>query len=111
MVETWEYRESDIDLKLCRKNNIAVLGTNEEDPRINITGYLGPLALKIIYEMNLNFSPHNVLIIDNGKFGKHISLALNNRDINAKVVMEKKLNGKILSDKLKHTDLLIICSY
>lgn len=111
MCETWEHRPSDVDLQACRMKNIAVLGTNEEDPRIKITDYLGLLALKKMFEMNLSILSDNVLIIDNGRFGKYISHTLNNLDINTEVVTDQELSGEILKDKLKHIDILILCSY
>src|SRR3954451_5381304 len=45
MYESWEYREADLDLEACRARGIAVAGTNERHPAVDVFSYLGEMAL------------------------------------------------------------------
>ncbi|HDY68923.1 MAG TPA: hypothetical protein ENH85_14170 [Candidatus Scalindua sp.] len=63
MWETWEYRESDFDLKYCKKRDILVLGTNERHPACDMSSYIGWLSLKLIFE--LGFDGGHVLVLGN----------------------------------------------
>jgi hypothetical protein len=53
MWETWEARESDVDLAACREKGILVLGTRESEPPCDMKGYAAPLAIKMLLELGL----------------------------------------------------------
>ena len=61
MWETWELRESDFDINLCKEKQILVLGTEEHEEPNDMTMYNGWIGLKILFE--LGFDGGDVLII------------------------------------------------
>ncbi len=69
MWETWEFRESELDLEYCKKNNIPVLGTSETYPNLDIFRYVSLLAIKLLFEVNIEISRTNILLIGSSPFG------------------------------------------
>ena len=69
MFETWEYRESDLDLAACRERNILVLGTNEKIEGLEIFGYIGNLAMKLAFELDIEVFKSKVAVVGGGYFG------------------------------------------
>ena len=53
MWETWEFRESDIDILSCQKKNIPVIGTNEYYPPTDMTLTIGLFGVKILFDMKV----------------------------------------------------------
>ena len=72
MKETWEFRESDIDLYECNKKGIPVLGTNENHPNLRIFDYLGHLCAKKLFELDIEIFKSNICVIGGGDFGLNI---------------------------------------
>ncbi|MBT5073845.1 MAG: hypothetical protein HOH18_01300 [Kordiimonadaceae bacterium] len=70
MWEPWEFREEDLDLELCDKHSIPVLGTNETNPRLEIFRYVGLLALKLLFELNIEVFRSKILIVGGNPFAK-----------------------------------------
>lgn len=68
MFETWEYRSEDVDLAECRRLNIPLLGTNEHHPNLRIFGYIGPVALKILFRLGIEVFRSSVVVIGSGEF-------------------------------------------
>jgi hypothetical protein len=50
MYESWEYREQDVDRAACRSRGIAVAGTNERHPAVDVFSFLGPMAVKQLHD-------------------------------------------------------------
>jgi hypothetical protein len=63
MWETWEFRDSDLDLDACRRRGILVLGTDERRPPCDMTGYSAVLALKVLFELGLEGFGTRVLLL------------------------------------------------
>ena len=72
MWETWEYRREDLDLDECRRLGICVLGTNEHHPDLQIFEYIGPLALKLLFEAGIEVFRSTLLVIGSGEFADHV---------------------------------------
>jgi len=72
MYELWEYRHSDVDIKMCLKKGINVVGTNERHPRLGIFGYLGFLAVKKMFERGLEVFGNRVYLISDNDFAGYI---------------------------------------
>ena len=53
MYESWEYRKSDVDVKACRSRGIAVAGTNERHPSIDVFSFLGQMAIMLLHEAGI----------------------------------------------------------
>jgi len=68
MWETWEYREQDLDLPLCRERGIPVLGTNEHHPKLDTFGYVGQVALKLLHELDVEIFGSCIVVVGEGEF-------------------------------------------
>ncbi len=69
MFETWELREEDVDLSACRRLGIPVLGTNESVPELATMSYLGPVAMRLLFECGIEVVRCRLVIIGGGAFG------------------------------------------
>jgi len=70
MWETWEFRSQDLDLGLCRSLGIPVLGTDEHHPDLKIFSYIGHVALKLLYELEIEIFKSKVVIVGSGEFAE-----------------------------------------
>ena len=70
MWETWEFREADLDLAECRRVGIMVMGTNEREVGLDLFTYVGYLALKLAFELEIEIYGSKVLIVGSGGFGE-----------------------------------------
>jgi hypothetical protein len=68
MWEAWEYRPEDIDLNESRRLGIPVLGTNEHHPDLQVFKYVGMLAVKLLFELEIEVYRSNIVIIGSGEF-------------------------------------------
>jgi hypothetical protein len=100
MWETWEYRSEDIDLTECFRLGIPVLGTNEHHPLLETQRYIGPLALKLLFELDIEVYQSNILVVGSGDFGKYTLQSLKNAK--ATVHQIQAVDGETLStDEVK----------
>jgi len=67
MWEPWEYRESDLDLSLCWKNKICVLGINEDNEIMNIMKYNGDMISTLIKRNNIELKNKKVILAAENK--------------------------------------------
>ena len=70
MWETSEFRKEDLDLAECRKRSIPVMGTNELLDTLDTFGYIGPLAMKLTFEMDIEVYRARVVVVGGGHFGR-----------------------------------------
>ena len=76
MWETWEFREQDMDLGACRRLGIPILGTNEDHPELGTTSFLGPVAIRLLFELEVEVLRSRVVVVGGGKFAISIRAAL-----------------------------------
>lgn len=76
MWETWEFRPQDLDIGACRRLGIPVLGTNEDHPDLGTMNYLGPVAIKLMFELEVEVLRSRVVIVGGGKFAAPIRAAM-----------------------------------
>lgn len=76
MWETWEFRQQDLDLAQCRLRGIPVLGTDERHPDLQIFGYLGPVAMRLLHQLDIEVFRSSVAVIGGGKFAEAVQQAL-----------------------------------
>jgi hypothetical protein len=67
MWETWEFRESDLDLEACRQNDILVLGTDESKPPLSMYSCGFYLAMKLLFELGLEGYKTKTLLLGGGR--------------------------------------------
>ena len=70
MWETWEFRETDLDLAECRRMGIMVLGTNEREVGLDFFTYVGYLAVKLAFELEIEIYRSKVVVVGSGPFGE-----------------------------------------
>ncbi|RKU06098.1 hypothetical protein C6502_21675 [Candidatus Poribacteria bacterium] len=70
MWETWEFREADLDLAECRRVGIMVLGTNEREAGLDLFTYVGYLAIKLAFELEIEIYRSKVVVVGSGPFGE-----------------------------------------
>ena len=97
MFETWEYRRKDIDATECRQKGIAVLGTNERVPELDIFGYIGQLAMKLAFELDIEVNKSTVIVVGGGDFGENTANTFVNAG--AQVVRFKMTEGDTPSNE------------
>jgi hypothetical protein len=66
MWETWEFRDADLDLAACHEHGILVLGTDESAGSLDLYGYSGFLALKLLFELGLEGHKTRAVLLGTG---------------------------------------------
>lgn len=80
MWETWEFRPEDIDLDTCRQLKLPVLGTNEHHESLQIFGYIGHLALKCLYHLEIEVFRSTIVVLGSGEFADIVIDTLRSAD-------------------------------
>lgn len=106
MWETWEYRDEDLDLKECRRLDIPVLGTNEHHPGLETFRYIGQLAIKLLFKLDVEIFRSKIVVIGGGEFGSYAVQSL--RNSGASVVQIRSDKGESLQLPIKQ-ELLSKC--
>lgn len=122
MYEPWEFRESDLNLKLLHEHNIKVYGTNEHDKRLQTMDYIGLTVLYHLLNYKItHFSNCKILLLGNYEFTEPIerilisnnysTLTINNYNdsidptiFDVIVVAENKNNQSIIGNKFSYID-------
>lgn len=63
MWETWEFRESQLDLAACRARGVLVLGTDEGKPPLRMYEYGGFFGMKLLFELGLEGHKTSVIVL------------------------------------------------
>ncbi|HKB04859.1 MAG TPA: hypothetical protein VKD90_21730 [Gemmataceae bacterium] len=72
MYESWEYRAADVDLAACRRRGIAVAGTNERHPAVDVFSFLGVMAVRLLHEAGVAVYRSRVLVLCDNPFRSFI---------------------------------------
>jgi len=125
MWEPWEYRKSDIDLFLCRKKQIGVLGVNEDNEIMNIMKYNGELIYNLIKRNNIKLKNKKVILVAENKSAFYMIKPIKSlgasffcvsktmsKELSQKgaTVIGNDLNDSQIEPYLKNCDLIIINS-
>lgn len=110
MFETWEFRDSDINMNTCKVNNIPVLGTKETDSRLKIFNYVGVSVLKLLLENGIEVFKSHILLISSGEYLDSVKKVLENNGAVIKVYNPynkyDSLDG--FKDLLEHCDAVVV---
>lgn len=109
MCEAWEYRPGDVDLEACRAKGILVIGTNEDYPGLDVFAYSGWLALKMLFQAQIEVHKSKVVVFSGDKFGQVIQGRL--RRCGASVDLVGDLQDANNRAKLIGADALIVADY
>ena len=90
MYEAWELRPEDLDLVACRRRGIAVAGTNERHPAVNVFSYLGIMAVKLLLDAGVSVYGCSILLLCDNPFLPFVESGL--AAAGAKVETQKDLS-------------------
>lgn len=76
MYEAWELRPSDIDVEACRRRGIALAGTNERHPAVDLFSFLGPMAVKQLMDAGVAVYASRILLLCDNLFSPFIERGL-----------------------------------
>lgn len=76
MYETWELRPDDVDVGACRRRGIALAGTNERHPAVDVFSFLGPMAVKQLMDAGVAVYAGNILLLCDNLFAPFIERGL-----------------------------------
>ena len=114
MWETWEFREADLDLAECRRVGIMVLGTNEREAELDLFTYVGYLAVKLAFELEIEIYRSKVVVVGSGSFGESCIKAFNKLDANIEYIdlsAGASLETESAKSTLRDTDLIVLVEH
>jgi hypothetical protein len=106
MCESWEFRPGDVDLDACRRKGIAVVGTNEDFPGLEVFAYSGVLTMRMLFEAGVEVYKSGIVIVSSDKFGRVIRDRLSQSGAN--VVLVNNLKGPDAHSALKDADAIVV---
>jgi hypothetical protein len=95
MYEAWELRPGDVDLVSCRRRGVRVAGTNERHPGVGVFPYLGPMAVKLLFDAGIAVRGCRLLVLCDNPFREHIRRGLT--VAGARVVVSERLSDAHLA--------------
>ncbi|HET7015826.1 MAG TPA: hypothetical protein VFI65_18035 [Streptosporangiaceae bacterium] len=95
MYESWEFRDSDLDLAACRLRGIPVAGTNETHPAVDVFAFLGPMAVKQLHDAGIAVYGSRIAVLCDNPFEPFIVSYL--QAAGARAAAEAKLTSEFLS--------------
>ena len=114
MWETWEFREADLDLAECRRKGIMVLGTNEREVGLDLFTYIGYLAVKLAFELEIEIYGSKVVVVGSGLFGKSSVKAFDKLEAHTKYIdlsAEVSLGTESAKSTLRNADLVVLVEH
>jgi hypothetical protein len=86
MYEAWEFRPADVDLDACRRRGIPVGGTNERHPAVDVFGFLGLMAVKLLTDAGVSAYRGRILLLCDNPFLPFIERGLRSAGAAVRVV-------------------------
>ncbi len=114
MWETWEFREADIDLSECRRAGITVLGTNEREATLDLFTYVGYLAVKLAFELEIEIYRSKIVVVGSGIFGNSSVKAFDKLDADIKYIdlsVGESLGSESAKAAFRDTDLVVLVEH
>jgi hypothetical protein len=85
MYEAWEFRPGDVDLEACAARGIRVGATNERHPDVDVFSFLGPMAIKLLFDAEVAVYRSSVLLLCDNPFGPFMTRGLRRAGANLDV--------------------------
>ena len=114
MWETWEFREADLDLSECRRVGITVLGTNEREAGLDLFSYIGYLAVKLAFELEIEIYRSKVVVVGSGPFGESSVKVFDKLDAHIKYIdlsTGDSLESQSAKSTLRDADLVVLVEH
>lgn len=94
MWETWEFRESDMDLTSAIENDILVLGTDESHPNLKMYPIGGILGISILLQLGLEVYKSKVILFGNAILGDAVAEAYDKNGVEYIWFVEHKTDDR-----------------
>ena len=114
MWETWEFREADLDFAECRRKGIMVLGTNEREVGLDLFTYVGYLAVKLAFELEIEIYGSKVVVVGSGPFGESCVKVFDKLEADIKYIdlsTDASLETKSAKSMLRDADLVVLVEH
>ena len=114
MWETWEFREADLDLSECRRVGIMVLGTNEREAGLDLFTYVGYLAVKLAFELEIEIYRSKVVVVGSGPFGESCVKAFDKLEADIGYIdlsADNSLGTESAKSTLRSADLVVLVEH
>ena len=114
MWETWEFREADLDLAECRRVGIMVLGTNEREAGLDFFTYVGYLAVKLAFELEIEIYRSKVVVVGSGPFGESCVKAFDKLEADIGYIdlsADNSLGTESAKSTLRGADLVVLVEH
>jgi len=72
MYEAWELREADIDVAACAAQGIAVAGTHERHPAVDVFSFLGRVAERLLADAGIGLHGCRIVVLCDNPLRDHI---------------------------------------
>lgn len=110
MFESWEFRNSDLDVDACKKCNIPILGTRETHSDLQIFSYVGMSVIKLLLENNIEVFKSHILLISSGEYLKAIKNVLTYNGAEVKIYNPYSSHGltKDIEEFLENCDAVVV---
>ncbi len=105
MCESWEFREGDLDFDACRSHGIAVYGTNEDFPGLDVFSYSGWVAIQLLLEAQVEVHKSKIAVIGSDKFAGVIARLLARAGVD--VHAHTQLDPRVVHD----ADAILVADY
>lgn len=105
MCESWELREGDLDLDACREYGVAVYGTNEDFPAVDVFAYSGWVAIQLLLEAQIEVHKSRIVVIGTDKFAVVIARLLVRAGVHAEIRLQLDPNT------VRHADAILVAEY
>jgi hypothetical protein len=108
MYDSWEFRNTDIDLDYCGQRNIKVCGVNENDANFPIFQYVRSLAIKMALNAGYEILENKILVWSGDSFGQEVASAFLGMGA-ANVFLTN--DWQVARNLLGEIDFIYICDY
>lgn len=68
MYEAWELRAADLDVAACAARGIAVAGTNERHPAVDVFSFLGPVTERLLADAGIALRGRRIVVLSDNAF-------------------------------------------
>ena len=114
MWETWEFREADLDLAECRRVGIMVMGTNEREVGLDLFTYVGYLAVKLAFELEIEIYRSKIVVVGSGVFGESSIKAFDKLEAHIRYIdlsTGDSLETQSAKSTLRDADLVVLVEH
>lgn len=109
MYEAWEFRESDVDLAASRQRGIAVAGTNERHPEIDVFSFLGIMSVKLLLDAGISVYGSSTLVTSDNPFAPYIRRGL--ESAGARVELVDRLDQFSRKERVGPLDAVLLAAH